>query len=152
MTLKFSTDYVEDWKVNYLDFEFGKLVLKKVIRGKIINSITQHKIELLNWKQKIAENISKAKIIAEPKAYSIYAVSLSFRFHQKHHSSNKLDVENYIKPVIDGIAAGLFSKNPKSITKFNFDDSNFKHLLIEKLDSPLNPSDEGIAIVVTMAN
>lgn len=152
MTLKFSTDYVEDWKVNYLDFEIGKLVLKKVVRGKIINSITEHKIELLNWKQKIAENISQAKVIAEPKNYAIYAVSLSFRFHQKYHSSNKLDVENYIKPVIDGIAAGLFSKNPGSVTKFDYDDSNFKHLLIEKLDSPLNPSDEGVAIVLTMAN
>ena len=57
---------------------------------------------------------------------------------------HKSDVGNYVKPVIDGIAAGLFSTSPLSVTKFNFDDSNFKHLLIEKLDNPLCPSDEGL--------
>jgi len=62
----------------------------------------------------------------------------------KYHTMHKSDVGNYVKPVIDGIAAGLFSTSPLSVTKFNFDDSNFKHLLIEKLDNPLCPSDEGL--------
>ncbi|MFZ0184829.1 MAG: hypothetical protein WAL88_08360 [Nitrosotalea sp.] len=152
MNLKLDTVLVDDWKINYLDFDKSTLILKKVVFGKIINSVTEQKEELLNWKRKIVESVFNEKIIVNPSSDSTYAISLSFRFHPQCHSSNKLDVENYVKPVIDGIAAGMFSKDPSTVTKFNFDDSNFKHILIEKLDTPVTPSNEGVAIVVVMAN
>jgi hypothetical protein len=80
-----------------------------------------------------------------------YAISLSLRFSSILHGNAKLDVENYIKPIIDGIATGLFCPNnldPSQITKFNYDDSNFNKLFIEKLDD-CNSVDEGLIITIS---
>ena len=63
-----------------------------------------------------------------------------------------MDVENFTKPVVDAIAAGLFceeQKDPKDIATWNYDDSNFNTLLIHRLPDAAEPEDEGIVISVS---
>ena len=73
------------------------------------------------------------------------------RFNLKNHHTKKLDVENYVKPIVDAIAMGLFSQDVDidKITKFDADDSNFNHLYIERSKDVVSPSEEGITIVVS---
>jgi hypothetical protein len=137
---------------SYIVPDSKKIIFQKFISGKIINSVvdSNRKQELLEWKQKIA------KIIFIPlngmfSSDKQYAISLSLRFSSILHGNAKLDVENYIKPIIDGIATGLFCPNnldPSQITKFNYDDSNFNKLFIEKLDD-CNSVDEGLIITIS---
>ena len=44
-----------------------------------------------------------------------------------------MDVDNFVKPIIDALAAGLFCDpqiDPNNIPHWNYDDSNFNTLLI----------------------
>ena len=140
---------------NGFDFSYledSNPIIQKTIKGKIINSVVDStkKQELLEWKQKIAKTIHherKGKIYSPNNHFTI---SLSFRFSPSLHGNAKLDVENYMKPILDGIAAGLFceiKQDPFQITKFDYDDSNFERLYIEKLKD-CNPTDEGIMISI----
>ena len=73
-------------------------------------------------------------------------------FHPRTHGNRDLDVENFIKPVLDGLAAGLFCENdtdPQGIDQFNYDDSNFNTLLIHRLDNAPTADLEGIAVFVS---
>ena len=66
-----------------------------------------------------------------------------------------LDVENFVKPVVDGLAAGLFCDNdtdPNHIELWNYDDSNFNTLLIHRLEDARRPEDEGIAISISSSS
>jgi len=81
-----------------------------------------------------------------------YAVTLQFRFHPR---PTPLDVDNYVKPVLDGLAAGLFSeKDPADIETFaahnGVDDSNFRTLLIRRLpDLPDDQEPEEVRLFVS---
>jgi hypothetical protein len=73
-------------------------------------------------------------------------------FHPGNHGNRPLDAENFIKPILDALAAGLFCDNqtePMDIEHWNYDDSNFNTLLVHRLDDALNPRDEGTAIAVS---
>ena len=77
---------------------------------------------------------------------------MSFKFNPKKHGNQRLDVENYVKPVVDAIAAGLFcppETEPKNITNWNYDDSNFNTLLIHRLPDANDPQSEGIAVCIS---
>lgn len=88
-----------------------------------------------------------------------YAISIGFSFHPGNHGNftdergrAKLDVENFTKPVVDAIAAGLFcgqETDISSIEHWNYDDSNFNTLLIHRIPDASNPDDEGIAVCVS---
>ena len=79
-----------------------------------------------------------------------FAISLGLSFHLPSHGNQKnLDVENFIKPVIDALAAGLFcdpGQDPQEIAEWRYDDSNFRTLLIHRLDDATRSDDEGVAI------
>ena len=80
-----------------------------------------------------------------------YAISLALRFHPGYHGGRTLDVENFIKPILDGIAAGIFcnaSTDPSTINRWNFDDSNFNTLLVHRLPDTGVPRGEGVSIFV----
>lgn len=138
-------------------FEFSYLedsnpIIQKIINGKIINSVvdSNKKQELLMWKQKIAKSVYDERNGQIHSPNNHYTVSLSLRFCPSLHGNAKLDVENYIKPILDGISAGLFceiEQDPTQITRFNYDDSNFDRLYVEKLDD-CNPIEEGIMISI----
>jgi hypothetical protein len=82
-----------------------------------------------------------------------YAVSLGFRFNPQAHGYQQLDVENFMKPTLDALAAGLFCPNDQSIRdikRYAFDDSNFRYLFVHRLRDAPSLEQEGAVLVVSM--
>ncbi len=140
------------------EFEFSYLsnsdsiIIQKIIEGKIINSVvdSNKKQQLLEWKQKITKSVFDERNDRNFSSDSQYIISLSFRFSPSLHGNMKLDIENYLKPILDGIVAGLFCSKEQDLTqiiRFDYDDSNFNTLFIEKLDD-CNSEDEGLVITI----
>lgn len=140
------------WEVPVLEFTNpARAALRLPVTGTIINSITERKESLQNWKVKIASEVKAAR--ATPwNPRNDYAITLSLSFHPANHGNRDLDVENFVKPIIDALAAGLFcdpQTDPNSISLWNFDDSNFNTLLIHRLPNADARDKEGIAICVS---
>ena len=77
-------------------------------------------------------------------------ISLALRFCPQNHG--KLNVENHIKPILDEVAAGLFgtpSTKPNQITRFDYDDSNFNNLYIERTPNTASSDHEGVIISIS---
>ena len=122
------------------------------VKGPVINSVPSRKKRraLRCWKVRLAREV-KAEREARWCPDHLYAVTLQFRFHRR---PTKLDVDNYVKPVLDGLAAGLFlDKDPGEIETFaahhGVDDSNFRILLIHRLPDAETPEEEGICLFVS---
>jgi len=151
--LHFKQEVIEGLVTNFLQFENGVIILKKVVFGRIVNSVPSpnDKENQLQWKRTIAKSVYLSKTSESHSSEDYYAISLNMRFNLKNNHAKKLDVENYVKPVLDAIAMGLFSHDADldKITKFDADDSNFNHLYIERSKDVASPSEEGITIVVS---
>ena len=114
------------------------------------------------WKVKIASVVKNARDEELWHPNARFAVSLGFSFHHINHGwridgagNAKLDVENFVKPVIDAVAAGLFctpETEPRNIQHWGYDDSNFNTLLIYRLPDADDPQSEGIAICVSSSS
>ncbi len=132
------------------------------------------------WRVKIAETITKTIKENQGKIPwddgNEYTVSIAMFFNRSGRNQ-KLDVDNHIKPILDAVAAGLFSKDldlflrdskealhefpktgkmPSFRAKWNFDDSRFKTVFAHRLPdhAPLLPNgtvwdQEGIAIRIS---
>lgn len=82
-----------------------------------------------------------------------YAISLGFAFNPAAHGHQPLDIENFMKPTLDALAAGLFCgdlQDPASIRRYAFDDSNFKYLFAHRLPDAPTIETEGVAIVASI--
>lgn len=137
------------WEVPALEFASpARAALCLPVTGTIINSITERKESLQDWKRKIATTVKAAR--ATPwNPRNDYAITLSLSFHRANHGNRDLDVENFVKPILDALAAGLFCDpptDPYNISLWNFDDSNFNTLLIHRLPDATARDKEGIAI------
>ena len=128
------------------------------VNGYIANSVPTSGIgkqRLDNWKVRIA---SEVKAVRGGKAWNPnarFAISVGFSFNAKNHGYRTLDVENFIKPVIDALAAGLFCDQqtyPGTIQSWDYDDSNFNTLLVHRLADAGNPQDEGVAVCVSSSS
>ena len=126
------------------------------VKGPIINSAPNKKQKraLRHWKEKVACAAKDVRGEAKWNPRDLYAVTLEFRFHR--HPEQKLDVDNFIKPVLDGVGAGLFlpeDTDPRELLRFDdyhgVDDSNFWILLIHRLPNPPTPEEEGIRLFVS---
>lgn len=125
-------------------------------RGKeVINSIvaSAKKEQLNRWKHSVADEINK-KILG-PVRIKHAAVSLSFFFSVPLRGKRSFDAENFIKPVLDGIAKGLFAKDwnkecGQAKIKFNEDDSVFRQVYFERHD--VKDSHEGVFVTVWKAD
>ncbi len=65
---------------------------------------------------------------------------------------NKLDAENYLKPLLDGIAAGLFCNENEDVNKLEnskYDDSNFLSLYVERLPNTTRVNEEGVIVTIS---
>ena len=109
---------------------------------------------LQEWKIKVASNVrgNRGDMPWDPEDRSV--VTLGFSFCPELHGGprQKLDVENYIKPTLDALAAGLFSElgeDLASIPRWDYDDSNFSTLLIHRLPDASSAADEGVVIFVS---
>ena len=121
------------------------------VRGTIVNSFTGGPPQQA-WKSKVASAIKGARDGSPWDPGDLYAVTVRFRFHPANHQNQELDVENYVKPVVDAVAAGLFQeeeKDPSEIEKWDFPDSNFRTLLIHRAADPKDRYGEGVHVSVS---
>ena len=123
------------------------------IFGRIANSTDENSARSQEWKVKVASKVRSKRGTDPWNPEDNYAITLAFCFHtncSRCHGYNALDVENYIKPIIDALAYGLFSqRNPTDGEKWNCDDSNFNTLLIHRLDNATCCKDEGVAVAIS---
>lgn len=140
---------IGDWTVPSLEFTTpARPALRLPVTGSIINSVTERKDSLQAWKVKIASEVKAARETPWNPGND-YAITLSLSFHPANHGNRRTDVDNFVKPIIDALAAGLFcdpQTNPNNIPHWNYNDSNFNTLLIHRLPDATAPDKEGIAI------
>ena len=162
-SLKFGYRKIGQWTVPTLELSGSeRQSLSLPIMGYIANSIhtSQTGKERLNdWKVLVASEIKAVRSKSAWNPESQYAISIGFSFNARNHGNRRrrdgqchLDVENFKKPVIDAIAAGLFcgeQTNLARIPRWDYDDSNFDTLLIHRLPDVINPKDEGIAVFIS---
>lgn len=155
MTLTLERRTVGGWSVPVVRFADEARGLERRLSGEIINSITEKKDAQLAWKRMIAAEVKGARGGGPWDARWRYAISLAMRFCPALHGHRSdFDVENFVKPVLDGLAAGLFcppDQDPRAIGRFNYDDSGFGTLFIHRLPDAPHPDDEGVAIRVSAA-
>ena len=149
---------VRDWQVPAVVFrEPARDPLAVRVQGTIINSITTSptgKTTQRNWKVRVASSVKLARGDRPWDPTCEYAVSLALRFQwpSRNHGTQALDVENFAKPVLDAIAAGLFcpaNTDPDAIGRWDYDDSNFRTLLVHRMPDTSEADAEGIALVVS---
>ena len=122
------------------------------VQGTIVNSFTVGPQQQV-WKRRVASAIKRVRDGSPWDPRDLYAVTLEFRFHPGNHQNQELDVENYVKPVVDAVAAGLFleeERDPSEIQTWAFPDSNFRTLLIHRAADPKDRSREGVHISVSV--
>ena len=124
------------------------------VNGSVINSTTERTQALQAWKVRVASSVKAARGEERWSPADAYAITLEFRFHPPNHGDQRLDVENFVKPVIDALAAGLFCPaqiNPRDILRWDYDDSNFNALLVCRLPDATTRGGEGVALSVSSA-
>ena len=104
------------------------------VKGPVIHS--KHREKLRKWREEVTCAVEAERGGAPWIPEDRYAVTLQFRFCR--HENEILDVDNYIKPVLDGLAEGLC-----------VDDSNFRILLIHRLPNAETPEEEGVRLFVS---
>lgn len=129
--------------------------LQLEVRGEIVNESSEQGGKKLEWKRQLASAIRASRGRDPWVPGDNYAISLALRFHPGYHGgpTQDLDVENYVKPIVDAIAAGLFcdpQTNPLAIRRWDYDDSNFNTLLVHRLPDTDLPEDEGVAVFVSV--
>jgi hypothetical protein len=154
--LIFKDRKIGPWTVPTIELEGAALSLQQHVSGTIINSITdgqQGRDRQQDWKVSVASGVKEVRGAAAWNPAGNFAISLGLSFHLPSHGNQKnLDVENFIKPVIDALAAGLFcdpGQDPQEIAEWRYDDSNFRTLLIHRLDDATRSDEEGVAISVS---
>lgn len=153
--LEFKEIELNDTKFHVLRFSNSSLFIQDIIYGMIANVSPTTKggrKRLQDWKRKIAMHINSSK----PKHLdpnSFCAITIGMKFHPETHGKQKLDLDNYSKAILDAIAAGLFSDGEddlSSLTTYNqFDDSNFRHIYLERLPDADFQEQESVVIFVS---
>lgn len=147
---------MDRWSVPAVIFQSEVLRLAVPVIAPIGNSIATSasgKTRTAAWKVAVASAVKAGRGHASFKPDSIYSVSLGFSFNPVAHGNQPLDVENFMKPTLDALAAGLFceeSRDPASITRFAYDDSNFRYLFVHRLPDAPSAQTEGAGIVVSI--
>jgi hypothetical protein len=151
-------------EIHFLKGVAGEPLIHCMIEGvttergrEVINSIVASaKKELLNkWKHSVANEINKEIPGSVSVKHAAVSVSLSFFFSVPLRGKRSFDVENFIKPVLDGIAKGLFARDwdkerGQAKIKFNEDDSVFRQVYFERHD--IKDSCEGVFVTVWEAD
>lgn len=144
------------WKMPAVVFEAEDLNVAFAAIGIVGNSIptsASGKARLSEWKATVAAAAKAGRGSRPLSTEWTYAVSAGFSFNQAAHGSQTLDVENFLKPTFDALAAGLFcspAQDPRAIPRYNFDDSGFRYLFAHRLPDATDARDEGVGIVVSV--
>lgn len=151
----FKKTKIENHTLNSIKFRNSSFTMYDIVFGMIANftpTTLGGRKRLQDWKRKISIQIKSArKSIQNPD--KIYAITIGMKFHPLTHGNQKFDLDNYSKPIIDAIAAGLFCDDDEDLsilTEYNkFDDSNFQHIYLERLPDADTSQDESIIILVS---
>ncbi len=146
---------VGKWKVPAVVFAAESIDLSIEVLGSIANSVATSEVgrrRLAQWKQTVAAAVKAGRggTLWDPRW--VYAVSAAFSFSHEIHGARLLDVENFLKPTFDALAAGLFcpdEQDPRAIDRYNFDDSNFLYLFVHRLRDARTAAEEGVGLVVS---
>ena len=155
--LTLSLQTVGPWALDTVRFEQEQKGLGVPVFGLIGNSITtsdQGRRRTIEWKRKIVATTKSLRSATQWDPRTNYSVSVGFSFYPPAHGNRQLDAENFIKPALDALAAGLFCSNeqePDLIVRFDFDDSNFSYLFVHKLADARHEGEEGAAFFVSVA-
>ena len=153
--LAFRERTIGDFTIPTLDRGDERRSLTLPVSGFIANSISTTrtgKARLDKWKAEVMSAVKAKRGGREWNSNAKFAISIGFRFNMANHYNRKLDVENFLKPVVDALAAGLFCDNEtdaKDVRIWNYDDSNFDTLLIHRLPDAPRRDGEGVAICVS---
>lgn len=150
--LKLISEDIDGWKLHALEFVTDERILKKVVLGKLSNSQTDAGQDIrFDCQTNIAKKIKSIRGITPRSKENEYAISLGLKFSRHENQKQPLDIDNFIKPIFAGIAAGLFSPDdeyPKDIIGFTqYDDSCFRYLYVERLEE--HAEEEGVVIVIS---
>jgi hypothetical protein len=156
MNFIFRTEHVGKWTLPTVAFESEDDSIAFEVKGIIGNSVPSPGLgrkKLTRWKQLVAKAAKKARGDVPFKPSWIYCISAGFSFNLQEHGGGKLDVENFLKPTFDALAAGLFctvNQDPERIERYNYDDSNFRYLFVYRLDDAPRVMDEGVGFVLSI--
>ena len=152
--LRLRMEDIGGWRIPVVGFSESTMMVELRVKGTIINSITEKKADQKAWKRCVTSKVKAARGIGPWNPNQEYCVSLGMKFNARNHGNRPdLDVENFIKPVLDAVAAGLFCEegiNPDDIERWDFDDSNFRTLFIRRLPDAPRREMEGVAIYVSV--
>jgi hypothetical protein len=82
------------------------LVPVQAIIGNSVPTSARGTAILLNWKREVARAAKLARNGGCLDPRQSYSISAGFSFHRPSHGNQALDVENFLKPTFDGLAAG----------------------------------------------
>ena len=157
-SLKFAYREIGGWQVPTFELvAAGSKSVSVAVRDVIMNSVVapKDKDRLQDWKVKVASEVRASRGGRAWSPGDEFAISVGFSFNGRNHGNRDLDVENFLKPVVDAIAAGLFCEeylDLKNIGRWDYDDSNFNTLLIHRLPDARRPWDEGVAISISSSS
>ena len=123
------------------------------VRGVVRNSIPNTAVAraaLHEWKRRVTRGVGERRGDRPWSPHDEYAVSLALRFHLPNHHNREVDIDNYCKPVLDAVAAGLFDPEPDEVTKWRgYPEHRFHTLLVHRLRDGSDPMDEGVVVMVS---
>jgi hypothetical protein len=144
------------WQMVSVTFQNSAELWTVPVFGIIGNSVTTSstgKQRLAKWKTQVATTIQQRRGPTRWASAWHYALSVGFSFYPQNHGNQSLDIENFLKPIFDALAAGLFCDASADLTmlqRYNYDDSNFRHLFIYRLPDALTCCEEGAAFCISV--
>jgi hypothetical protein len=123
------------------------------IIGNPVPTSAPGKRKLTEWKKAVASAAKDLRGTEPLDPNWHHCITAGFSFHPASHGGAALDVENFLKPSFDALAAGLFCANdqdPREIERYDYDDSNFRYLFVHRLDDAESEDREGAAFVISI--
>lgn len=146
---------VGPWRMLAVEFKDSEASLSVPVVAPVGNSITTSqsgKRRTEAWKRAVAVRTKAARNRCVWSPGWAYAVSVGFAFSPALHGYQPLDVENFLKPALDALAAGLFcpgDQDASAIERYDYDDSGFRYLFVQRLADARSPDEEGAALYVS---
>ena len=154
--IQIAQEMVGGWSVSSVVFkhETRRILLPvNAIIGNSVATSPKGKEVLLNWKRTVAAAAKRVRGVVPLDSNSVYSISAGFSFHIPSHGNQELDVENFLKPSFDALAAGLFCEpelDCMQLDRFAYDDTGFKYLFVYRLPDAPSAEHEGVGFVVSV--
>lgn len=145
------------WTVPVLEYpntprpSFGMPIYGLIAHQSAANN-EERQERLDDWKVKVASEVRSHRGIRRWVPTRSFAITLGLSFYPPNHGNRRTEVDNFVKPVIDAVAAGLFCDARTKLDQiqlWDYDDSNFNTLLFHRLADVKQDKHEGVAVFVS---